>query len=282
MSWPVLPPFPPPASACSARPQPQIVERAPRSPISYILQLAGRSRGLVWSRLGWCEVVQSGRDGEQKLTRVHLFLCPFPLQHHPEGRCRCSPGCHYRRARREYRPTLFARLSSAEAGAAWSERVGKLTFIQQPVLPPPIEPGCRDCRLPDHQAPGLCHPRSPNCQYVHLPCCRSRPVLAFSWADGPDQSRSFRARVSSSSLRFPLPPVSNLHKETKKTFSHVIRDLYEYVNPKNNRASPMISEATFNSVMKNADLLDSAVIYDRDFHYNLSVLKTACYLISLI
>lgn len=27
--------------------------------------------------------------------------------------------------------------------------------------------------------------------------------------------------------------ISNLHKETKKTFSEVIKDLYTYVNPKN-------------------------------------------------
>lgn len=31
----------------------------------------------------------------------------------------------------------------------------------------------------------------------------------------------------------------------------------------------MISESTYNSVMKNAELLDSAIIFDRDFHYNL-------------
>jgi ribonucleoside-diphosphate reductase subunit M1 len=61
--------------------------------------------------------------------------------------------------------------------------------------------------------------------------------------------------------------ISNLHKETKKTFSHVIADLYNYVNPKNNKPSPMISDETYKAVMKHEDALNSAVIYDRDFSY---------------
>lgn len=39
------------------------------------------------------------------------------------------------------------------------------------------------------------------------------------------------------------------------------------VNPKNNKLSPMISESTYKSIMKNRDVLDSAIIYERDFHY---------------
>jgi len=29
----------------------------------------------------------------------------------------------------------------------------------------------------------------------------------------------------------------------------------------------MISEGTYKSIMKNRDVLDSAIIYERDFHY---------------
>lgn len=68
--------------------------------------------------------------------------------------------------------------------------------------------------------------------------------------------------------------ISNLHKETKKTFSHVIRDLYEYVNPKNNKKSPMISESCYKAVMANEERLNSAIIYDRDFSYNYFGYKT--------
>jgi ribonucleoside-diphosphate reductase subunit M1 len=40
------------------------------------------------------------------------------------------------------------------------------------------------------------------------------------------------------------------------------------VNPKNGRAAPMISQETYEAIMENKDLLDSAIIYDRDFQYN--------------
>lgn len=68
--------------------------------------------------------------------------------------------------------------------------------------------------------------------------------------------------------------ISNLHKETKKSFSQVIQDLHDYVNPKTGRPSSMISEETFNTVMKHRELLDSAIIYERDFHYNFFGFKT--------
>ncbi|GAA5963128.1 hypothetical protein JCM3765_003617 [Sporobolomyces pararoseus] len=68
--------------------------------------------------------------------------------------------------------------------------------------------------------------------------------------------------------------ISNLHKETKKTFSHVIADLYNYINPKNGRPSSMISKETYEVVMNNAEKLNSAVIYDRDFSYNYFGFKT--------
>ncbi|KAF9779627.1 ribonucleotide reductase [Thelephora terrestris] len=68
--------------------------------------------------------------------------------------------------------------------------------------------------------------------------------------------------------------VSNLHKETKKSFSQVVHDLYSYVNPKNGRPASMISEGTYKVVKENATLLDSAIIYDRDFNYNFFGFKT--------
>jgi ribonucleoside-diphosphate reductase subunit M1 len=53
--------------------------------------------------------------------------------------------------------------------------------------------------------------------------------------------------------------VSNLHKETKKVFSQVIEDLYNYVNPKNGKHCPMISDTTYKIVMQNADRLNSSI-----------------------
>ncbi|CAO3587383.1 unnamed protein product [Absidia cylindrospora] len=68
--------------------------------------------------------------------------------------------------------------------------------------------------------------------------------------------------------------ISNLHKETNKVFSHVIEALYTYVNPKTGKLSPMISDETYQVIMKNADRLNSAIIYDRDFGYNFFGFKT--------
>uniref|UniRef100_A0A8H7XPM7 Ribonucleoside-diphosphate reductase n=1 Tax=Psilocybe cubensis TaxID=181762 RepID=A0A8H7XPM7_PSICU len=68
--------------------------------------------------------------------------------------------------------------------------------------------------------------------------------------------------------------ISNLHKETKKNFSQVISDLYHYVNPKNGRPAGMISQETYEVVRDNAELLDSAIIYNRDFSYNYFGFKT--------
>jgi len=68
--------------------------------------------------------------------------------------------------------------------------------------------------------------------------------------------------------------VSNLHKQTKKQFSAVIQDLYDYVNPKNNQQCPMISKETYEVVMKHAEELNSAIVYDRDFNYQYFGFKT--------
>ncbi|KAG5645982.1 ribonucleoside reductase large subunit Cdc22 [Asterophora parasitica] len=68
--------------------------------------------------------------------------------------------------------------------------------------------------------------------------------------------------------------IANLHKETKKNFSQVVKDLYEYVNPKNGRAAGMISDETYKVVSEHAEQLDSAIIYSRDFDYNFFGFKT--------
>ncbi|RYP91907.1 hypothetical protein DL770_001967 [Monosporascus sp. CRB-9-2] len=68
--------------------------------------------------------------------------------------------------------------------------------------------------------------------------------------------------------------VSNLHKQTKKQWSAVVSDLYHYVNPKNGKASPMISQETYECVMRHKEELDSAIVYDRDFNYQYFGFKT--------
>ncbi|KAJ3217115.1 Ribonucleoside-diphosphate reductase large subunit [Dinochytrium kinnereticum] len=68
--------------------------------------------------------------------------------------------------------------------------------------------------------------------------------------------------------------ISNLHKETKKQFSAVVEDLYNYTNPKTNERQPMLSKSTYETIMANAEVLNAAIIYDRDFNYNFFGFKT--------
>ncbi|KAL7423886.1 ribonucleotide-diphosphate reductase subunit rnr1 [Cryptotrichosporon argae] len=68
--------------------------------------------------------------------------------------------------------------------------------------------------------------------------------------------------------------ISNLHKETKKLFSSVVADLYSWVNPKTGKHAPMIANDVYEVVMANKEVLDSAIIYDRDFAYNYFGFKT--------
>uniref|UniRef100_T1J1Q1 Lipoyl synthase, mitochondrial n=1 Tax=Strigamia maritima TaxID=126957 RepID=T1J1Q1_STRMM len=68
--------------------------------------------------------------------------------------------------------------------------------------------------------------------------------------------------------------ISNLHKETKKSFTDVVSDLRNMVNSASGLPTPMISEETYNTVLANADKLNSAIIYDRDFNYTYFGFKT--------
>ncbi len=68
--------------------------------------------------------------------------------------------------------------------------------------------------------------------------------------------------------------VSNLHKNTKKSFSETMRDLYTYVNPRTGQKSPLIAKDIYKIIEKNAEILDSTIIYDRDFDYDYFGFKT--------
>ena len=68
--------------------------------------------------------------------------------------------------------------------------------------------------------------------------------------------------------------VSNLHKETKKSFSETMEDLYNFVNPKTAKKAPLIADDVIAIIQSNAELLDSTIIYDRDFGYDYFGFKT--------
>lgn len=68
--------------------------------------------------------------------------------------------------------------------------------------------------------------------------------------------------------------VSNLHKNTVKSFSKTMRDLYQYVDSKTGKPAPLIGEDTWEIIRQHKDLLDSTIIYDRDFDFDYFGFKT--------
>ncbi|MFM6936012.1 MAG: ribonucleoside-diphosphate reductase subunit alpha [Flavobacteriales bacterium] len=68
--------------------------------------------------------------------------------------------------------------------------------------------------------------------------------------------------------------VSNLHKETKKTFSEVIEDLHLYIDPKTNQNASLVADDVYAIIQENKEALDSSIIYDRDFRYDYFGFKT--------
>ncbi|MDH5366661.1 MAG: ribonucleoside-diphosphate reductase subunit alpha [Cyclobacteriaceae bacterium] len=68
--------------------------------------------------------------------------------------------------------------------------------------------------------------------------------------------------------------ISNLHKVTSKSFSNTMKRLYTYVDPKTGQNAPLLSTEVYGIIKKNAALLDSSIIYDRDFSYDYFGFKT--------
>jgi ribonucleoside-diphosphate reductase alpha chain len=68
--------------------------------------------------------------------------------------------------------------------------------------------------------------------------------------------------------------VSNLHKQTSKSFSNTMKLLYEYKDPKTGENASLLAKDSYEVIRKNAALLDSSIIYDRDFGYDYFGFKT--------
>ena len=88
-------------------------------------------------------------------------------------------------------------------------------------------------------------------------------IAATMTTSHPDYAK-LAARVS----------VSNLHKNTKKTFSEVMTDLYEYVNPRTGEKAPLLADDVYQVIQENKERLDSTIIYNRDFQYDYFGFKT--------
>ncbi|MDD5152163.1 MAG: ribonucleoside-diphosphate reductase subunit alpha [Flavobacterium sp.] len=68
--------------------------------------------------------------------------------------------------------------------------------------------------------------------------------------------------------------ISNLHSNTKKSFSETMNEMFHYVNPRTNLEAPLLSEEVHKVIMENAEFLDSHIIYNRDFNYDYFGFKT--------
>ena len=68
--------------------------------------------------------------------------------------------------------------------------------------------------------------------------------------------------------------VSNLHKNSDKSFSETMEALYNYVDPKTGDKAGLISDDTIKTIRKHADKIDAAIIYDRDYSFDYFGFKT--------
>ncbi len=68
--------------------------------------------------------------------------------------------------------------------------------------------------------------------------------------------------------------VSNLHKNTSKSFVKTMTALHAYIDPKTGEKAGLIGDATMKTIKKYKDRIDSAIIYDRDYNFDYFGFKT--------
>src|SRR5690606_14226512 len=68
--------------------------------------------------------------------------------------------------------------------------------------------------------------------------------------------------------------ISNLHKNTLKSFSGTMKLMYQYIDPKTGENASLISKDTWKVIQAHAALLDSTSMYDRDSSYDFHGYKT--------
>ena len=68
--------------------------------------------------------------------------------------------------------------------------------------------------------------------------------------------------------------VDDLHRSTKSTFSEVVTDLREFIDPESGAHAPLISEEVYKIIQDNKKVLDEHIDYSRDFNYDYFGFKT--------
>jgi ribonucleoside-diphosphate reductase alpha subunit len=68
--------------------------------------------------------------------------------------------------------------------------------------------------------------------------------------------------------------VSNLHKNTTKSFSETAGLLYNYIDNKTGDKAPLIADDVYAIICDHADRLNASIIYERDYHFDFFGFKT--------
>ncbi len=68
--------------------------------------------------------------------------------------------------------------------------------------------------------------------------------------------------------------VSNLHKNTTKSFSDTAALLYNYIDGKTQTKAALLADDVYQIILDNEDRLNSAIIYERDYHFDFFGFKT--------
>ena len=88
-------------------------------------------------------------------------------------------------------------------------------------------------------------------------------TAAFLTTQHPDYGR-LAARIA----------VSNLHKQTLKSFSDTMMKMHAYNDPRTGEPAPLISDTLKGLICEHSERLNAAIVYDRDFDYDFFGFKT--------
>ena len=91
----------------------------------------------------------------------------------------------------------------------------------------------------------------------------SAEVAAYMSSTHPDYSK-LAARIA----------MANLHRKTSDSFTETMSALFDFVDPKTNEGTPLISQRLMDVVNEHKDRIESEIAYSRDFEYDYFGFKT--------
>ncbi|MEJ7611054.1 MAG: ribonucleoside-diphosphate reductase subunit alpha [Ferruginibacter sp.] len=89
-----------------------------------------------------------------------------------------------------------------------------------------------------------------------------------------ETSASFTTRHPDFAVLAARIAVSNLHKNTLKSFSETAELLYNYIDDKTGAHAPLLADDVYAVILEHKDLLDASIIYERDYHFDFFGFKT--------